>query len=141
GATSPMAAFAATAASTALPPFSRTAVPARAAIGCSAATIPNWEITMERACERSSAASGVIMSQDTDIARLAAIHSIIRHWRMKDLPVGGDFDICNVRILSDGPWLCHNLGQVFYSAEPYTKSSCRRAANIAISPMPWPAAT
>lgn len=48
GATRPMAALAATAASIALPPLSRMAVPARAAIGCSAATIPYWEITMER---------------------------------------------------------------------------------------------
>src|SRR5262252_7572299 len=86
GATRPMAAFAATAASMALPPRSRTAVPARAAIGCSAATIPYWEITMERACERSSAATGVISSKDIDAARPAAISGMVRHWRMRRFP-------------------------------------------------------
>ena len=55
GATRPMAALAATAASIALPPLSSMAVPARAAIGCSAATMPYCEITMERPWVRSCA--------------------------------------------------------------------------------------
>src|SRR5579871_7060090 len=86
GATRPIAAFAATAASIALPPFSSTAVPARAAMGCSAATIPYWEITIERACDRSSALIGVVTRPDADAARLAAINVTICHWRMRRFP-------------------------------------------------------
>ncbi len=74
GATRPMAAFAATAASIALPPLSSIAVPARAAIGCSAATIPYCEITMERPWMRSCAIAG-----EADATVMSAPASAIRH--------------------------------------------------------------
>src|SRR5436189_1575945 len=60
GATSPMAALAATAASIALPPCSRIATPARVPIGCSAATTPYCEMIMDRPCERSCAIAGLV---------------------------------------------------------------------------------
>src|SRR5271170_1161969 len=56
GSTTPIMALAVMAASTALPPFSRTRTPAWAARGDSAATIPFLEMTMERDWERSCAA-------------------------------------------------------------------------------------
>ena len=55
GETTPIMAFVAIAASTALPPRSRMRAPACAASGDSAATMPLREMTMERACERSCA--------------------------------------------------------------------------------------
>ncbi len=79
GATTPMAALAATAASIALPPLSSIAVPARAAIGCSAATIPYCEITMERACVRSCAIAA-------EAATMSVALSAIRHACMKAFP-------------------------------------------------------
>src|SRR5271168_1929668 len=55
GATTPIMALVAMAASTALPPCSRTCTPACAASGDSAATMPFLEMTMERAWPRSCA--------------------------------------------------------------------------------------
>ncbi len=55
GATTPIAALTAIAASTAFPPRSRILTPACAANGDSAATIPLREITIERAWDRSCA--------------------------------------------------------------------------------------
>ena len=81
GATRPITALAATAASIALPPASSMAVPARAAIGCSAATMPYWEMTMERPCVRSKAASG-----DADKTRQAAIKANICRWHIGRSP-------------------------------------------------------
>src|SRR5262249_23872794 len=111
GATRPIAAFAATAASMALPPRSRIAVPARAASGCSAATIPYCEITMDRACVRSSAASGAVARSDADAARLAAINGINRHWPMRHFPRGSGIVAMAalVWMLTDGRWLIHGL--------------------------------
>ncbi len=56
GATTPIIALVAIAASTALPPDSRIRTPACAARGDSAATIPFFEITIDRICDRSCAA-------------------------------------------------------------------------------------
>src|SRR5713226_8994907 len=61
GATRPIMALAATAASTAVPPRSSTATPACAARGDSAATIPYREIAIERACPRSCASSSPVV--------------------------------------------------------------------------------
>ncbi len=55
GAKTPIAAFAATAASTALPPWASIVAPICDASGCSVATMPWRVITIERACERSAA--------------------------------------------------------------------------------------
>src|SRR5881394_1519287 len=60
GATNPMVALAATAASMALPPFARMVAPICEASGCSVATIPYREMTMDRAWERSSVAAAEI---------------------------------------------------------------------------------
>src|SRR5664279_551100 len=54
GATTPIAAFAATAASTALPPCASIVAPICDASGCSVATIPCRVMTIERACDRSA---------------------------------------------------------------------------------------
>jgi len=83
GATSPMAALAAIAASIALPPRSRSAVPARVPMGCSAATTPYCEMIMDRPCERSWAIAGLVEIS----ARPPAI-SAIRHSRIAALPNG-----------------------------------------------------
>ena len=55
GAKTPIAAFAATAASTALPPWARMVAPICDASGCSVATMPWRVMTIERACDRSAA--------------------------------------------------------------------------------------
>src|SRR3954467_10779448 len=55
GAISPIIALAATAASTALPPFSRILAPTSEASTLSLATMPDCDITIERDCERSCA--------------------------------------------------------------------------------------
>src|SRR5438477_5151163 len=96
GATSPMAALAAIAASMALPPRSSIATPARVPIGCSAATTPYWEITIERACERSWA-----RISPAEVAISAAVISAIRHVRMEMLPIALD----NVATTRDRAWL------------------------------------
>ena len=85
GATRPMAALAAIAASTALPPRSSIATPARVPIGCSAASTPYCEITIERACERSWARISL-----AEVAISAAVISAIRHVRMEMLPIALD---------------------------------------------------
>ena len=58
GATTPIAAFAATAASTALPPCASIVAPICDANGCSVATMPWRVMTIERACDRSAAPAG-----------------------------------------------------------------------------------
>src|ERR1035438_10420784 len=58
GAKTPIAAFAATAASTALPPRASIIAPICDASGCSVATMPCLVITIERVCERSAAPAG-----------------------------------------------------------------------------------
>src|SRR5712691_3523714 len=60
GATRPIMALAATAASAPVPPRSSTATPACAASGDSAATIPYREIAIERACPRSCASGSPV---------------------------------------------------------------------------------
>src|SRR6266567_6916246 len=58
GATTAIAALAATAASTALPPCARMVAPIWEASGCSVATMPEREMTRDRACVRSWAWAG-----------------------------------------------------------------------------------
>ena len=72
GSTTPIAAFAATAASTAFPPRARIAAPACAAKGLSAATIPPREITIDRVCVRSCADAGAAVARIAmEISRMA----------------------------------------------------------------------
>ena len=71
GATTPITAFAATAASTALPPCSRIWTPACAARGDSAATTPFREITIERPCPRSCAGAEMYMESRPPRSRIA----------------------------------------------------------------------
>ena len=74
GSISPMAALAAMAASTALPPRSRSSTPARAARGWLAATIPHWVVTTERpALGGGAVAALAAVTADTDRATLRKI--------------------------------------------------------------------
>jgi hypothetical protein len=75
GAIRPIAAFVATAASIAFPPCSSTSAPMREARECSVATIPNWEITIERACERSCAVAESMAASSHPIAQRAAFEN------------------------------------------------------------------
>src|SRR5262245_54754001 len=87
GATRPIAALAATAASIALPPCSRIATPARVPIGCSAATTPYCEMIIDRPCERSCAIAGLVWISAVPV--MAAIHDQrVRCWNMGSLPDG-----------------------------------------------------
>ena len=58
GATTPITALVAIAASIALPPAARTETPACDASGCSLATMPDVEMVIERACVRSITTRG-----------------------------------------------------------------------------------
>ena len=63
GSTTPITAFAATAASMAFPPCARICAPACAASGLSAATMPSRLITRDRPCDRSWAFAGATCIQ------------------------------------------------------------------------------
>ena len=74
GATRPMTAFAATAASAADPPRARIIAPACAASGLSAATIPCRDVTTDRPCERPSWAINSVLSIVIPKQKHARIH-------------------------------------------------------------------
>src|SRR6478672_11170287 len=65
GSTTPSTAFAAIAASAADPPRASTSAPACDARVWLVATIPNFEITMERACDRSCGETGSLLINST----------------------------------------------------------------------------